>query len=126
MENVTCILCPNGCSLTIEKVGKEYEVQGNKCPKGREFAISEIEDPRRSICSTIKTTFKKVPRLPVKTNGEVSLQDIFNVMTEINSKFIDKPVHVGEIVIENVAGTGVNVIATSDLYYLLGEEKYEK
>lgn len=126
MENVTCILCPNGCSLTIEKVGQEYEVKGYKCPKGREFAINEITNPRRSICSTIKTTFEKVPRLPVKTNGEVPLEDIFNVMVEINSKFIDKPVHVGDVVIENVAGTGINVIATSDLYYLLGEEEYEK
>lgn len=125
MEKVICILCPNGCNLTIEKVGQEYEVKGNKCPKGREFAISEMENPRRSVCSTIKTTFEKVPRLPVKTNGEVPLEAIFNVMAEINSKFLVKPVHVGDVVIENVSDTGVNVISTSDLYYLLGEENNE-
>lgn len=125
MENIICILCPNGCSLSIEKVGEQWEIKGNKCAKGKEFAISEITDPRRSVCSTIKTTFKKVPRLPVKTNGEVPLIDIFNVMAEINSKYVNKPVHVGDVIIENVSNTGVNVIATSDLYYLLGEEKYE-
>ncbi|MGH4122101.1 MAG: DUF1667 domain-containing protein [Clostridium sp.] len=123
MENFTCILCPNGCSITAFKVGQEYEVKGNKCPKGKEFAINEITDPRRSVCSTMKTIFEKVPRLPVRTNGEVPLEDIFNVMEEINSKSLDKPVHVGDVLIENVSNTGVNVIATSDLYYLLGEEK---
>ncbi|MBZ9687021.1 DUF1667 domain-containing protein [Clostridium estertheticum] len=122
MESFTCILCPNGCSVSVEKVGQEYEVKGNKCPKGREFAINEIVDPRRSVCSTIKTTFEKVPRLPVRTNGEVPLEAIFNVMAEINSKYLDMPVHAGDVVIENVGDTGVNVIATSDLYYLLGEE----
>ena len=125
MENFTCILCPNGCSLTVCKVGQEYEVKGNKCPKGKEFAINEITDPRRSVCSTVKTIFAKAPRLPVRTNGEVPLGDIFNVMAEINSKSVDKPVHAGEVIIENVSNTGINVIATSDLYYLLGEEKNE-
>ncbi|MGV8982316.1 DUF1667 domain-containing protein [Clostridium sp.] len=125
MGNFTCILCPNGCSLSIYKVGDEWEVKGNKCPKGRGFAINEITDPRRSICSTIKTTFEKVPRLPVKTNGEVPLEEIFNVMAQINLSSIDKPVHVGDVIIENVSNTGVDIIATSDLYYLLGEEKYE-
>jgi CxxC motif-containing protein len=125
MENITCILCPNGCSLSIEKIGQEWDIKGNKCPKGKEFAISEITDPRRIVCSTIKTTFKKVPRLPVKTNGEVPLKDVFNVMTEINSKSLGKPVQVGDVVIENVSNTGINVIATSNLYYLLGDEKNE-
>lgn len=125
MENFTCILCPNGCSLTVCKLGQEYEVKGNKCPKGKQFAINEIMDPRRSVCSTIKTTFKKAPRLPVRTSGEVPLKDIFNVMAQINSKTICMPVHVGEVVIENVSDTGVNIIATSDLYYLLGEDMYE-
>lgn len=126
MENITCILCPNGCNLSIEKLGQEWEIKGNKCPKGKQFAINEITDPRRSVCSTIKTTFKKVPRLPVRTDGEVPLETIFNVMAQINSKNLDIPVHVGEVIIENVSNTGINVIATSDLYYLLGEEKYEK
>lgn len=125
MENIICILCPNGCSLSIEKIGQEWTIKGNKCSKGKEFAISEITDPRRSVCSTIKTTFKEVPRLPVKTDGEVPLKDIFNVMVEINSKSLGKPVHVGDVVIENVSNTGINIIATSDLYYLLGAEKNE-
>lgn len=122
MKNFTCIVCPNGCSLSIEKVGDQWEVKGNSCPKGRDFAISEVTDPRRSICSTVKTIFKKAPRLPVKTSGEVPLKDIFNVMHKINSVQVEKPIHTGDVVIENVCNTGVNVVATSDLYYLLGEE----
>ncbi len=125
MENLTCILCPKGCSLTACKVGEEWEIKGNKCTMGREFALSEIKNPTRSICSTIKTTFKKVPRLPVKTNGEVPLEITFDVIAEINSKLVGEPVHVGDVIIENVCNTGINIIATSDLYYLLEEEQNE-
>lgn len=117
MENLTCIVCPNGCSLSIEKTGEEWVVKGNRCPKGKEFAINEMIDPRRSICSTVRTSFRQMPRLSVKTKGEVPLKDIFNVMEEINSKCINKPVHVGEVVIENVCNTGIDVVATSDLFF---------
>lgn len=122
MKNLTCIVCPNGCSLSVEKAGEQFIVEGNRCPKGKEFAINEITDPKRSICSTVKTAFKKAPRLPVRTNGEVAVKAIFNVMEQINKIFIDKPIHTGDVIIENVSNTGINVIAASDLCYLLGED----
>jgi CxxC motif-containing protein len=70
----------------------------------------------------VKTTYRKVPRLPVRTNGEVPLNAIFAVMEKINAVTLDHPVHIGEVIIENVCNTGINVIATSDLYYLLEED----
>ncbi|MDI9479715.1 MAG: DUF1667 domain-containing protein [Syntrophomonadaceae bacterium] len=123
MRNLVCIECPIGCSLTAEKSGEQWEVKGNRCTKGVDFAINEITDPRRSICSTVRTTFKTVPRLSVRTQGEVPLNTIFEVMEQINSVKLDHPVHIGEVIIENVSNTGINVIATSDLYYLLEEDQ---
>lgn len=119
MKNLICIQCPIGCSLTAEKIGEQWDIKGNRCAKGEDFAINEITDPRRSICSTIRTNFKKVPRLPVRTNGEVPLNTIFSVMEQINSLTLGHPVQIGEVIIENVCNTGINIIATSDLYYLL-------
>jgi CxxC motif-containing protein len=123
MRNLVCIECPIGCSLTAEQTGEQWDIKGNRCVKGADFAINEITDPRRSICSTVRTTFKTVPRLSVRTQGEVPLNAIFAVMQQINSVSLDHPVHIGEVIIENVSNTGINVIATSDLYYLLEEDQ---
>ncbi|NLM89147.1 MAG: DUF1667 domain-containing protein [Syntrophomonadaceae bacterium] len=122
MKHLICIECPIGCSLTAVKSGEQWEIKGNRCRKGEQFAINELTDPRRSVCSTMKTTYRKVPRLPVRTNGEVPLNAIFAVMEQINAVTLDHPVHIGEVIIENVCNTGINVIATSDLYYLLEED----
>lgn len=121
MRNLICIECPIGCSLSVEKVGEQWDIKGNKCPKGKDFAINEITDPRRSICSTVRTTFKKVPRLPVRTTGDVPLKEIFAVMAQINAISVDKPIHTGDVIIKNVCNTGINVIAASDLFDLLEE-----
>lgn len=122
MKNITCIICPNGCHLEVDKQGDEFVVSGNLCKRGAEFAINEMTNPKRSICSTVKTSYKLVPRLSVRTDGEIPLNYIFKVMGEINKVYIDHQVHSGEIIIRNVLGTGVNIISTSDMYYLMREE----
>jgi CxxC motif-containing protein len=119
MKRMTCIICPNGCEITIDKNGEEWVVEGNMCPKGRDFGINEMTDPKRSICSTVRTRNKSMPRLPVRTDGEIPKDKIFDVMNEINRVIIDKPVHNGDIIIENVLKTGINVIAESDMFLIL-------
>ena len=119
MQKLTCIVCPNGCELEVDVVNGEYKVTGNMCKRGIDFAINEIENPTRSICSTVKTVYKEIPRLPVRTNGEVPVNLIFKVMEEINRLVVAKPVHTGDILIKDVLGTGVDIIATSDTYYWL-------
>jgi CxxC motif-containing protein len=126
MKKVVCIICPNGCLLEIDKQDGEFIVMGNMCQRGREFGINEIINPKRSICSTVRTSYKSIPRLPVRTDGEIPFNLVFNTMKEINEINLDHPVHSGEIIIENILETGVNIIATSDMYYLLGEELYQE
>ena len=121
MKILTCIVCPNGCTITIDKAGDDFIVSGNMCRRGRDFAINEVTNPKRSVCSTVKTTIDKFPRLPVRTNGEVPMSLIFPVMNEISKVKVEKPVHSGEKIIENVLGTGIDVIAASDIYLVLEE-----
>lgn len=121
MKKLTCIVCPNGCELIVNKNNDQWTVTGNLCPRGRDFAINEMTNPKRSICSTVKTIFKEAPRLPVRTDGEIPLKDIFPLMRLLSTVVIDKRVHGGEIIIENALNTGINVIATSDMCYLLQE-----
>lgn len=115
MKQLVCIGCPRGCSLTVEKTADGYSVEGNGCPRGREFAISEMTDPRRTVCSTVKTVFEDCPVLPVKVSDDIPKARIFDVMREINAVVLSRRIGRGETVIENVLGLGVDVVSTSDL-----------
>ena len=96
MSTIVCITCPRGCTMNIEKAGGDWTVTGNACRKGRDFAIAEMTDPRRTVCSTVKTT-------------------IFDVMKEISKVTVTKQLNRGDVIIKDVLGLGVDVIATSDL-----------
>ena len=115
-ETLTCIVCPNGCRLSVEKLHGEWIVQGNLCPKGKDFAINEMTSPSRSICTTVRTIYKDTPRLAVKTDREIPKSKIFSIMEEINKINLDRRVYNGDIIIENILNTGVNIIATSNMY----------
>jgi len=112
---VTCITCPLGCTIEIKKVGDGYEVSGNECKKGKKYAIQELTNPMRGITSTVKTVFNNFPRLPVKTDKEIPLQDIFLFMDEINAVVVEKRVKPGDIVLKNILNTDINLVATGDM-----------
>ena len=114
-KELVCIVCPRGCTLKISEADGEYSVSGNFCKRGRDFAISEMTEPKRTICSTVRTVFPDVPVLPVRVSAEIPKDRIFDVMKEINSFLLEKHVSRGEAVIENVLGLGVDIIATSNI-----------
>ncbi|MFD3158579.1 DUF1667 domain-containing protein [Haloimpatiens sp. FM7330] len=119
MKVITCIGCPNSCKITIKELDGKLIIEGNKCKKGREFAINEIKNPKRSLCTTVKTIFENFPRISVRTNGEIPKELISRAMEIINKIVIHKPVNCGEIIIENILDTQIDVIATEDLQQLL-------
>lgn len=115
MNTIVCITCPRGCTMNITKSGNDWTVTGNACRKGREFAISEMTDPRRTVCSTVKTSFKSAPVLPCRVSADIPKDRIFDVMQEINKVVVTKELNRGDVIIKDVLGLGVDVIATSDL-----------
>lgn len=118
MREIICIACPVGCKLKVEhkaELKDQWIIEGNLCEKGIEFAKNELTNPTRVICSTVKTTFKELPRLPVRTDGEVAKELIFEVMKKINTVVLDYPVKCGDVVLKNVLNTKVNIIATMDM-----------
>ncbi len=115
MKQLVCIGCPRGCRLTAEEKNGELTVTGNSCPRGREFAISEMTGPKRTVCSTVRTVFPDAPVLPVRVSDDIPKDRIFDVMREINAVTVTERIGRGEPVIENVLGLGVDVISTSDL-----------
>lgn len=115
MKDMVCIVCPNGCSLHVERVDGELVVTGNRCPRGKQFALDEIEHPMRTICSTVRTAFEDVPVVPVRVSDAIPKEMIFPVMEEIGKIRITEAMGTGDKVIENVLGLGVDVIITSDI-----------
>lgn len=120
-KELTCIVCPNGCHLFIDDEGGLLKVSGNRCKRGEAFGIQETTCPMRTISSTVKTTFKNIPVVPVRVSKEIPKDRIFDVMFEINKVILKERVGIGYIVIHDVLGLGADVIITSNKLLEKGE-----
>lgn len=115
-RELICIGCPMGCPLTVEMENQEVlSVSGNTCPNGDKYARKEVTDPRRTVTSTVKILGGELAVASVKTQTDIPKNKIFDCMREIDKIEINAPVKIGDIVIEDVAGTGVNVIVTKNV-----------
>lgn len=114
-KNMVCIVCPVGCRMTVTVEDKKIEVAHNKCKRGEVYGTEEMTNPTRMITSTIKINDGLLRRLPVRTLQPVPKGMIFECMDIINNMAIDAPVKMGEVVIENICGTGVDIIATRSM-----------
>ena len=117
MKTILCIVCPNGCRLTVEKStnNENLAVSGNQCNRGIDFAKAEIFNPTRTLTTTVRTSFPGIPVLPVRTAGEIPKGKIRELMNYINTINITQPLGIGETAAENVLDLGVNIIATSNI-----------
>lgn len=114
-KQFTCINCPMGCQVVVTMEGEEItNIEGNNCKRGENYVRDEVKDPKRMVTSTVKVTDSKAYSVPVKTETAIPKGLIFDCMKEINNTEIKAPVHIGDIVIENVLDTGVNVVATDE------------
>lgn len=111
-ENIICISCPVGCEMEVEFDGKDVlEVRGNQCVRGRAYASAELTNPQRVVTSLFPIEGGGV--LPCKTSGTVPKKSIFPVLAEIKASSIATPVETGTVLIKNVLGLGVDVVATT-------------
>ena len=113
-RNMICIGCPMGCDLTVEvENGKAVSVSGNTCAVGKKYAETEVSAPTRMVTSTVISE-SGVP-VPVKTKEPVPKDKIFDVVAAIKAANVSLPVSIGDVVIENAADTGVEIIATKQV-----------
>lgn len=111
-KDLTCIICPRGCHLHVDD---ELNVTGNSCPRGAVYAKQEILDPRRTLTSTVKCRGKLLSVCPVKSKEALPKGKIFEAMEEVNAITLTPPVHLGDVVKEDLAGTGIPLVATRDI-----------
>ncbi len=112
-HNFICVMCPNGCNLTIDD--KTKKVSGNTCPKGIEFALQELIAPKRGVSSLVKTKFKDIPVVSVRTKGDIDKKLIFPLMEDLSKIVINKRLKIGSVIIKNYKDSGVDIITTKGM-----------
>ena len=112
-RELICIGCPMGCPITVTLENDEVkDVTGNTCPRGKTYAEKEVTNPTRIVTSTVKVEGGERPLVSVKTKEDIPKGKIFDCMKEINAITAKAPVKIGDVLLENVAGTGVPIVAT--------------
>lgn len=112
-RELTCIVCPLGCKMEVELKDDEIlSVTGNTCKRGSNYAIEECTHPTRMLTTTVVCADSTV--VPVKTASPIPKEMLFPCMEELNKIEIPLPIKIGDVVIENILGTGVNIIATAN------------
>ena len=112
MRVFTCIMCPQGCEITVDGEKGNLLVCGNKCSKGKEYVQNEITRPMRNVSTSILIRNGELPLASVRLSNSIPKSKIFDVVNEIHKTYKEAPVYEGEIVINNVLGLESNVIIT--------------
>ena len=114
--DLTCIRCPMGCAIHVEmENGQVVSVTGNTCPRGAEYAKSEATAPVRTVTSTVCAKGGVRPVVAVKTVPDVPKDKIFAVMDAVRAFETEAPVHIGDVLIEHIAGTNADLVAAAEL-----------
>lgn len=114
VHEIICIGCPMGCNLSVElSDGRVEKVSGNTCRRGEDYARKEMTNPTRIVTSTVRVKDREM--VSVKTSKDIPKDKIFDCVRELRGICLTAPVRMGQVIVENVADTGVSVIATKEI-----------
>ncbi len=116
--NLICINCPMGCPLEVKmENGEVVSVTGNTCPRGADYARKEVTNPTRIVTSSVRVRGAKSGAVTVscKTAHDIPKGKIFDVVKDIKNVEACAPIHIGDVLKADVAGTGVDMIATKEI-----------
>ena len=115
-RELTCIGCPLGCAVTVEMEGTEIlRVTGNTCKRGEEYARKEVTNPTRIVTSTVRVNGGIYPMANVKTASDIPKGRIFDCVNALKDITVNAPLKIGDVVLSDVAGTGVDIIAARNV-----------
>ncbi len=118
-KNLICINCPLGCMLTV-KMEKDriLGVSGNTCKRGEAYAQKELTNPTRIVTSTVKVSGGRDRMVSVKTKSDIPKGKVLECVRALKGIAAKAPVHIGDVIVRDVAGTGVEIVATRDVEVL--------
>lgn len=115
-SKIICISCPKGCHITVShQDGDITDIEGFTCKNGQEYARNEFTAPVRVLTSTVRVAGGVLNMLPVKTKDPIPKGMMFDCMKEICSLSVDAPVKIGSTLLNDLCGTGVDLIACNDM-----------
>ena len=115
-KELICINCPLGCMLSVDiDENGEMTVTGNNCPRGDAYARKELTNPTRIVTSIVNVTEGELPVVSVKTRSDITKDKIDDIIEALKSVTVEAPVTIGEVILADAAGTGVDVIATKNV-----------
>lgn len=118
IRDMVCIVCPMGCHMVLEKDETEasgIKVLHNQCGRGKVYAIEEMTSPTRMLTSTVVIEEGFLKRIPVKTTAPIPKPKLMEAMAVLDNVVVKAPVKVGDLIVENLLGTGVNVVAARSM-----------
>ena len=115
-RELTCIGCPLGCAITVTMDGSTVTaVTGNTCPRGDAYARKEVTNPTRIVTSTVRVNGGIYPMANVKTASDIPKGRIFDCVNALKDVTVNAPLKIGDVVLSDVAGTGVDIIAARNV-----------
>lgn len=111
MKELICIVCPKGCHLQVDEEN-DYAVTGNSCPRGAAYGAAELRAPVRVLTSTVRLRGAAARRCPIKTDGSIPKGLMFQAVRALDDVQLTAPVQVGQVVLADLLGTGVDVVCT--------------
>lgn len=113
VRNLICIGCPIGCELEVTiKEGKVEDVKGNTCLRGKTYAEKECTNPTRIVTSSVKVNGGEIDSVSVKTQSDIPKDKIMECIEALKGIVVNAPINTGDVIVEDVASTGVDIIAT--------------
>ena len=113
---ITCIICPIGCKAKVTiKNGKIFKIEDVECPRGEEYVTREIEAPVRDFFTTVRIKGANIPVLPVRSTQPIPKDKMLDCALELANIVVDAPVEAGDVIVKNLLGLGVDIIATRDM-----------
>jgi CxxC motif-containing protein len=113
IDRLTCVLCPAGCELEVARdAADDLQVAGNQCDKGIPFALEEVLRPKRNLATSVPIAGTAARMVSVRLTGPVPRELVFPILAEIARLRPQAPVRRGQVLIADVLGSGVDVIAT--------------
>lgn len=115
-RNLICIGCPMGCPLVVTlDHGEVVSVEGNTCKRGAVYGKKEVTNPTRIVTSTVRVSGGSISVVSVKTREDIPKEKIFDCIKALQEIEVAAPVNIGDVVLRDVAGTGVDVVATKNI-----------
>lgn len=108
----TCIVCPRGCRITVSD---NLVVSGEGCRRGRDYALAEHTHPMRTLTTTVAVTGSPLRRLAVQSTAPIPRELLRDCLAQVNAVQVTAPVRMGDVIMRDVCGTGVDVVAARDV-----------